>query len=895
MNQTQGAHPAGLGPGERIGKYEVLGPLAAGDRATVYRCHDPLLDRDVAVKHIPAPLAQDPAFLERFRREARVLARLGAQQPAIIAIHELLEEDRGLFVVMEMFPGRPLESMLAEGPGPSDPKAALQIVWRVAAGLKAVHEAGIVHGNLAPSNILIGEGLRVKITDFGMGLGGASAGGATPYAAPELLEGRPIDGRTDQYSLGMIAYEMFLGRARFNEAFADVIGDGQDAANRWDAWHTNDQVHAPRLGQVLPHLPAALSQVVATMMAKYPQERFEDMEHLGRAIRLAFSPKRPAAAQAMPTPAELAEGEETLVIGHRFGAPAEAEGQAPWTLTPRPLEAPPGLSTRAKVALSVTAAAVVLVAGLGLLVATAIQHQRRLARAQEQYQAAEQLYQQGQYEQAAAGMDWVGHEFAGADPAAKAAVMSDLARAAKAIRQEQWQVAADRLDGAKGRLDAMSARRGELMEWATTARPLAQALADQLAQARAFAEAIEQARAALAAGEPAVARRILQDQLAAMELTADQREPLDGLRRELDIADFRGDFAAVLAQADQRMQEDNFAAAQEALALLQSLLGSTRVLPLATPDRQAIQEQLLAAQQRLAVEQQLPALLQQAAQAAQAGDVPAELTALQKAQEFSTDPQRAARILQLRAQVAMRVAQEHRQRGDLEQAQAVLRGVLGDSASQTQPDDPPALTEARRAMQRIQGLIRRADLMRSAEAKLAAGQLAGAVADLEAAQRVVDDEEVQGRLRMARYRLEIRHADELASQRQYDQAIDAYQKARQISPESPSDVDARIAQMSRQREYQALLDQGRAAIDQQEWDEAVRLLNLAKSLVDDPEVNQLLSGARYRQNVNLGRRAISRRDYSAARGYLNLAKRINDTQEVNQLLEEVAKAATQPQ
>ena len=95
----------GLPPGVKIGKYEVKERLGMGGQSILYKCYDALLDRYVAIKQISGHLAEDPKFLERFRKEAQILARLGAQQPAIVSIHELLEDERGLFIVMEHVPG----------------------------------------------------------------------------------------------------------------------------------------------------------------------------------------------------------------------------------------------------------------------------------------------------------------------------------------------------------------------------------------------------------------------------------------------------------------------------------------------------------------------------------------------------------------------------------------------------------------------------------------------------------------------------------------------------------------------------------------------------------------------------------------------------------------------
>ena len=128
----------GLPEGSKIGKYEVVERHGIGGQAIVYKCYDRTLDRFVAAKQISPHLAEDPKFVERFRREAQILAKLGAEGNSIVAIHDLLEEPQGLFIVMEFVQGNTLETILRDTNGPTEAKAALQILWRLAATPKSV-------------------------------------------------------------------------------------------------------------------------------------------------------------------------------------------------------------------------------------------------------------------------------------------------------------------------------------------------------------------------------------------------------------------------------------------------------------------------------------------------------------------------------------------------------------------------------------------------------------------------------------------------------------------------------------------------------------------------------------------------------------------------------------
>jgi len=296
-NQTT---EVGLPAGTKVGKYQILQRLAIGGQAIVYKAHDPMLDRFVAIKQISTHLAEDPKFLERFQREAQILAKLGAEQSTVVNVLDMIQDERGLFMVMEFVAGHTMEDSLQDNPGPVETRAVLAILWRLAAGLHAVHQAGVIHRDLKPGNIIIGAGLKCKIMDFGVAAtkdGQTSMVlGTTKYMAPELYEGKDVDARADMYSLGFITYEMLLGRTKFNELFADVVRDKHSEHLRWMKWHGNESLTAPPLHELRPELPRPLSDIVAKMMAKKPADRYTSMEELGRLIKTSFTPKPAGAA-----------------------------------------------------------------------------------------------------------------------------------------------------------------------------------------------------------------------------------------------------------------------------------------------------------------------------------------------------------------------------------------------------------------------------------------------------------------------------------------------------------------------------------------------------------------------------------------------------------------------
>ncbi len=195
-----------LGPGTRLGAYEILSPLGAGGMGEVYRARHVKLGRDVAIKVLPDELAADPERLQRFEREARTASSLN--HPNIVTIHDIDEQGGTCYIAMELVEGKTLGNRLGEGPVP--PSEILALATQIAEGLAKAHAAGIVHRDLKPENLMITDDGLVKILDFGLAKltpqteDGVSdittvdqatrAGlvlGTVPYMSPEQAAGRP--------------------------------------------------------------------------------------------------------------------------------------------------------------------------------------------------------------------------------------------------------------------------------------------------------------------------------------------------------------------------------------------------------------------------------------------------------------------------------------------------------------------------------------------------------------------------------------------------------------------------------------------------------------------------------------------------------------------------------
>jgi serine/threonine-protein kinase len=274
-----------LSPGTRLGPYGIVAPLGAGGMGEVYRARDTRLGRTVAIKVLPAALAGDTQFRERFDREARTISALS--HPHICTLHDVGEHDGKPFLVMEHLEGQTLAERLARGAIPLD--EALAVATQITDALDAAHRRGIVHRDLKPANIMLTKS-GAKLLDFGLAKSAAPAFagssvsiaptveqtptaqgtilGTVQYMAPEQIEGAEADARTDIFAFGVILYEMLTGRKAFTgRTPASLIGA-----------ILKDQP-APIL-TAQPLAPASLDRTVRRCLAKDPDDRWQTARDL---------------------------------------------------------------------------------------------------------------------------------------------------------------------------------------------------------------------------------------------------------------------------------------------------------------------------------------------------------------------------------------------------------------------------------------------------------------------------------------------------------------------------------------------------------------------------------------------------------------------------------------
>ena len=252
--------------GTLFGRYRLVSLLGRGGMGEVWRAFDTATNREVAVKVLPANLADDPQFEARFRREA--FAAAGLADPHVVPIHNFGEIDGRLYVDMRLIEGRDLQAVL--GDGPLDPRRAVAIIDQVGSALDAAHQIGLVHRDVKPSNILVAARDFAYLIDFGI----ARAAGATnltgtgnvigtwAYLAPERVTSGQTDPRADVYSLACVLHECLTGQQPFpGNSIEQQIGG-----------HLG--LPPPRPSALRSELPAELDTVIATGMAKSPDERY---------------------------------------------------------------------------------------------------------------------------------------------------------------------------------------------------------------------------------------------------------------------------------------------------------------------------------------------------------------------------------------------------------------------------------------------------------------------------------------------------------------------------------------------------------------------------------------------------------------------------------------------
>jgi serine/threonine-protein kinase len=280
MNRSSSKDSGAAGPApqvRRLGRYEIEAELGRGAMGVVYRARDPIIDRVLAIKTVDPGLAGAAlaGFRERFFREARAAGKLN--HPCIVTIYDAGEAEGVAYMAMELLEGASLRDLLCGTPLPVE--RALDIAMQLAYALAYAHDAGVVHRDVKPENVIIAGRRRVKLTDFGIASltrvsgGDQEVAGSPKYMSPEQVRGEDVDGRSDVFSLGVLLYEMLAGVQPFTGSEVQAI-----VHQVLEATPARPSAHNPLV-------PAEIDTAVLRMLAKDADERLGNARRVYRELR----------------------------------------------------------------------------------------------------------------------------------------------------------------------------------------------------------------------------------------------------------------------------------------------------------------------------------------------------------------------------------------------------------------------------------------------------------------------------------------------------------------------------------------------------------------------------------------------------------------------------------
>jgi len=319
------------------GRYEIIERIGGGGMALVYRAHDILLNRNVAVKILRQQFVHDEEFVRRFNREAQAAASLS--HPNIVSVYDVGQQDDTHYIVMEYVEGRNLNDIIKER-APLQPDEAVRIAVQICDALDHAHLNQIIHRDIKPHNILIGKNGRVKVTDFGIARAVTSSTitqtgsvvGSVHYLSPEHAKGVVTGEKSDLYSLGVVLYQMVTGRLPF-------LGESPISVA---LKHLQDGFEEPR--QVNPLIPQSLENVILRAMRKNPAERYASAREMLNDLETCLSPERlhepkltfdedevdPEATRIMPAIRGTAEAQTSARSGGEDGEDESFPDEPEW-------------------------------------------------------------------------------------------------------------------------------------------------------------------------------------------------------------------------------------------------------------------------------------------------------------------------------------------------------------------------------------------------------------------------------------------------------------------------------------------------------------------------------------------------------------------------------------
>lgn len=838
-----------LSTGDTLDGYTIGRLVGQGGTSAVWEAVATGSDTRVAIKQLLfTGGSEDDLVARRFRKEAKLLEQLSQAHPRIVKVVDFIDDQRGAFLVMEFIEGQSLEALLNESGDPIEPLRALKIVHAVANVLVAVHGQGVVHRDLKPSNLLLPDQGGVKVCD--LGLAGFIAEqealpvGSVRYMAPELFLGEAATGKADIYALGMIAYEMFAGRAAFNEVFKTVLRDQRNQSVRWMKWHTNLRVGVPPLAEVNPKIPQRLSDLVARMMDKDLERRVASAEELAEAIGRHFNKHRPP--------------DRTGGKQQRKAPPA----------APNAVEKTAELKKKRKWPMYLALVVIIIASGVGIYFALDKQAKEQavvdavVGQAVTLLASADAAYLEGDFGKALADFTQASKlDQSMLEPRQRDRIEAGmlLNRARLALSEDDLPAAAEQIN----KLDRMNPPNDPIYPHDTV-----QDLSDEVERRQQVGRDIAaigvmidegklpQAQAALADYRGTILRDEEAASLSALSLriSAGKSQVFSdqALRIAADLAD-SGNLGRAIKSLEAAIREHS------------------------TP---AMQDQLAAYK----LQQQVGALKQRAEAADAADEYAKAIEAYTQLQTLAPDDAYEAALNDLKARRAVAAGRRLLDDGDTVGAQAKFVEALGFADN----------AEARGYLQRLASAADWQALVSAGDKAFGDSDFAAAARHYSEALKLDANDKLRGKLTRARVQQELAKADQAFTAGDMDRAKAAYSAALALDRNAPGAAEGLKAIDARER-YNAQITRGDALRAEGRFALARSAYTDAQEILDTPEARERLDDTEYEALLGQAKAYIELEQWPAAHASLVAAGRVRPTDEVRGLLDRVVPRLPKPE
>jgi len=914
------SHPSSDTPlrsGDTLGRYQLGELLGESGTAKVWSA---IRDDGTAVVVKQLLLGEGPegeAFRKRFRQEAVLLRKLTAIHPRIVSVLDTIDTDEGLFLVTEHVDGITLEQVLAETGRPINALKALKLMNSAAHVLDAVHAADVIHRDIKPGNLMLAHQGGLKVLDLGVAALVAEQEAlpvqSVRYMAPELFGGELIDGRADIYSLGMVAYEMLAGRAKFEEAFSVVLRDQRNRAVRWMKWHTNPRLTAPPLNQLNPEVTPRLSELVARMMEKDPARRVQSAKELIDAINRHWKKgstpppvTRPAPAAAAATPDTVEQTRRLPRKGLKWGVAALliamlSVGGLYYLKTQQDAEDLARKRQQAEVQLVLDRLEQADAVAGEDPVAAAMGYATVLAWADAPL-PGELSPQVGDPRAGPlAGLRATGDD-ADAEPDAPPADDAEAAllpterkpvpdRAKDAanvgflmslatIELEAARDEAKDLRRAQALYEAAILHLGLADTYEAADRDRIRRLRESADERVQFVKAVDQMRRLLATGR-ADARRSVENKLAeyhGQTLAADQLAQLQGLRVQIKGQLAHADAEGALARAQRLVAEGKTRQAIETLEAGLEIVASPKLQTLLDELReQGTYTAAVAEVDRR--EQRLPPPGRRDAREVE--DLIVKYRELMQLPQARNDLDRYdQRIARLKSDLATLAGLQLMRDGKEKEAQAAFLEALGHA-------DSPKATEM---LEQMQAENDYEAVVAAADAALRKGEYASAIRQYDRALGMRPSRAIEDKKYEARRAMRLRAADDAVATGDLDAAKAAFERVLEIDRNNTRAIEG-LQRIATQQRYRTLLAEGDAARERGLFGEARKYYEDAQRVINTPAVKDRLKDTQYDHWIAQAKGFMESGRWKAAEDALNVAGGIRRTDLVRQLLTEVKRNA----